>query len=124
MENKRSERPGPQRLPETVRAAVERTVQQTIGSAQSTRERAQEAVDEVVRRAETGAGVVGRSVRGAFEEARPATHDDLRQLSEQLTAVTQRLDELEKRLPEDRTQKRSRSGSRAKKRPAAAEKRA
>lgn len=91
-------RSGPQRLPEGVRDAVARTVQATVGSAQSTRDRAQEAVDEVVRRTESGAGVVRRSVRGAFEDARPATQDDVRQLRELLTEITRRLDAIERSL--------------------------
>jgi hypothetical protein len=66
-------RPAP-RLPDTVRDAVERTVQATIGQAQTTRERTQRSVDDIVRGAEEGA----KSVRKAIEAGRPATHEELR----------------------------------------------
>jgi hypothetical protein len=37
----------PQRLPDAVRDAVERTIQTTLGGAQQTRGRAQDALDDV-----------------------------------------------------------------------------
>ncbi|MEA2458314.1 MAG: hypothetical protein QOC95_1286, partial [Thermoleophilaceae bacterium] len=42
-------KPTPQRIPDAVRDAVERTIQATVGGAIETRGRAQEAVDEIVR---------------------------------------------------------------------------
>src|SRR5947208_11977896 len=51
-------KPNPQRLPDAVREAVDRTLQATRGSAETTRTRAQEAVDEIVRGAEAGAEAV------------------------------------------------------------------
>lgn len=103
----------PKDLPDTVREAVERTVQATVGSAQLTRGRAQEAVDEVVRGAETGAGAVRERVRdaeksagsvrervlGALDERRPATQDDVRDLQKALGKIADRLDAIEERLP-------------------------
>ena len=89
-----------QQVPDAVREAVERTIQATVGSAPKiSRERAQEAVDELVR----GAGASAESLRGriadAFDERRPATHDDLKEIRAELRAIGRRLDAIEKRLP-------------------------
>ena len=100
-------RTSPQRLPDTVRDAVERTVQATIGQAQTTRERTQRSVDDLVRGAEEGA----KSVRKAIDAGRPATHEEHRELEKQVRALSRRLDAIEKRLPAKRT-----TSSRAKKR--------
>jgi polyhydroxyalkanoate synthesis regulator phasin len=85
-----------------VREAVERTVQATVGSAQLTRERAQEAVDEIVRGAESGLRqsrkVVTERVR-ALDERRPVTVEDLREVRAELRAIARRLDAIEERLP-------------------------
>jgi polyhydroxyalkanoate synthesis regulator phasin len=89
----------PVELPDAVREAVDRTVQATVGSAQFTRERAQEAVDEVVRGAETRAGAVRQAVRGALEERRPATQEDMRDLAKELRSIARRLKAIEERLP-------------------------
>ena len=100
-------RTSPQRLPDAVREAVERTVQVTIGQAQTTRERTQRSVDDLVRGAEEGA----KSVRKALEAGRPATHEELGELEKEVRALRRRLDAIEKRLPAKRA-----TGSRAKKR--------
>src|SRR4051794_34908318 len=92
-----------QPVEEAVRDAVERTVAATIGSAQDTRSRAQQAVDEIVKSAEAGATQVRERVRGALEGQRPATHDDVRELQQELRAIARRLDQIEKRLPKQRT---------------------
>jgi polyhydroxyalkanoate synthesis regulator phasin len=92
-------KPAPQRLPDAVREAVEKTFQATRGSAQTTRSRAQDAVDEVVRGAEAGAGAVRERVKEAIEERRPATSDDIRELRKELRAIGRRLDRIEERLP-------------------------
>lgn len=89
----------PARLPDAVREAVERTLDATRESAQTTRSRAQEAVDELVKSAEAGAGAVRERVRGAIDERRPATSDDLRELRKELRAIGRRLDAIEERLP-------------------------
>jgi hypothetical protein len=91
-------RPTPKDVPDAVRDAVDRTVQATIGSAQLTRGRAQEAVDELVRTAEAGAGAVREAVVGAFEERRPATSDDLKELRTELRRILRRLTAIERQL--------------------------
>lgn len=124
-------------MPDALREAVERTVnatregaQETRGRTQAARSRAQVVVDEVARstrgRAQDavegiakGAEVVGERVRGAFEEARPATHDDIKDLEKELRAIGRRLDAIEERLPPERkprasTTKRSSGGRPAK----------
>src|SRR5436305_8167393 len=92
----------PARLPDAVREAVERTLDATRESAQTTRSRAQEAVDELVRGAEAGAGAVRDrvgSVGKAIDERRPVTTDDLQEIRSELRAISRRLDAIEKRLP-------------------------
>jgi hypothetical protein len=100
----------PSAVPDPVREAVERTVQATIG----TRDRAQEAMDELVRgteeragqvrrRAETGAESVRDRVRGAIEPLRPVSLEDLRGIQRELRAINRRLDEIEERLPAKRS---------------------
>lgn len=91
-------RPTRMDVPDAVRDAVDRTVQITIGSAQLTRGRAQEAVDELVRTAEAGAGAVREAVVGAFEERRPATSDDLKELRTELRRISRRLAAIERQL--------------------------
>jgi|SRR5215212_10802321 hypothetical protein len=91
-------RPIPKEMPDAVREAVDRTVQATIGSAQLGRGRAQDAVDEIVRTAEAGAGAVRERVRGAFEAGRPATSEDLREVREELRGISLRLAAIERRL--------------------------
>ena len=109
----------PPRLPDAVREAVERTLEATRESAQTTRTRAQDAVDEIVRGAEAGAGAVRERVRDVIDERRPATSDDLRELRAELRAIRRRLDAIEERLPASRSApKRTaarRSGSRGQK---------
>src|SRR3954449_7719982 len=85
----------PQRLPDAVREAVERTIQTTLGGAQQTRGRAQEAIDEVVQGAEAGAKTVRARVREAIEVTRPATSDDIRELRSEIRALSRRVEELE-----------------------------
>ena len=98
----------PAGLPDAVREAVERTLDATRESAQTTRSRAQEAVDELVKSAEAGAGAVRERVvtpraqnptGAAIDERRPATSDDLRELRKELRAIGRRLDAIEERLP-------------------------
>ena len=99
-----------------MREAVERTVQATVGSAGRTRNRAQgavddlaEAVDDLVRGAESGLARSGRAVRGAI----PATQEDLREVRAELRAIGRRLASIEERLPARRKparRKRSASG--------------
>ena len=106
-------------MPEAVRRAVKHTWESTLGSTGSTRERAQELVDEVARRAEESARAVrgaGRGVRGvgqkpreaaagvgdrvreAIGELRFASADDVERLRSEIERLGERLDEVERRL--------------------------
>jgi polyhydroxyalkanoate synthesis regulator phasin len=107
-------------MPDAVRRAVERTVQSTVGSAGLTRDRAQEIVDEVVRRAEQSAARAGRGVResvgragqrqaeaaagvgdrlrDAFPDIRVVTRDELRKLGLEIERLGKRVERLEKQL--------------------------
>ena len=104
-------KPTPQRIPDAVRDAVERTIQATVGSAQQTRGRAQDAVDEIVRGAEAGAETVRARVREAIDTTRPATYEELRDLQAELRALDRRLAAIEERLPAQVETKRARPGS-------------
>jgi polyhydroxyalkanoate synthesis regulator phasin len=109
-------------VPDAVRRAVDRTFQSTLGSAGSTRDRAQDLVDDVLRIAEQGAARAGRSVRGVREaggrasrqaeaaagvperlrdaigDLRVATREDVRALRAELEALSERVASLEARL--------------------------
>src|SRR5689334_23317546 len=103
-----------QQVPDAVRDAVERTIQATVGSAQLTRERAQDAVDDIFRNAGAGAEQLRGRISEVIEGGRPATHDDLKELRTELRAIARRLDAIEKRLPATKAAKpkaSSRSGS-------------
>jgi polyhydroxyalkanoate synthesis regulator phasin len=89
-------------MPDAVRRAVERTVQSTVGSAGLTRDRAQELVDEVVRRAEATAGV-GDRLRDAIPDIRVVTRDDLGKLTRELERLGKRLDRIEEQLAKQST---------------------
>jgi hypothetical protein len=112
-----AKRPGkPGDLPESLRDAVERTVEATLGSAGRGREAAQGAlddlagtVDELRRGAEDRLSRSRRSVTDAIEGRRLATHDDIGDLKAELRAISRRLDAIEERLPA----KRSRSGAKS-----------
>ena len=112
-----AKRPGkPGDLPESLRDAVERTVEATLGSAGRGREAAQGAlddlagtVDELRRGAEGRLSRSRRSVTEAIEGRRLATHDDIGELKAELRAISRRLDAIEERLPA----KRSRSGAKS-----------
>jgi polyhydroxyalkanoate synthesis regulator phasin len=112
----------PQRLPDAVREAVERTLQTTLGGAQQTRGRAQEALDDVVHGAEVGAKNVRARVREAIETTRPATSDDIRELREEIAALAKRVEKLEGPRTADRRPRGKGAGAAAKKKPAAAKK--
>lgn len=116
-----------QRLPDAVREAVESTVQATRESAQGTRGRAQEAVDDLVKAAEAGAEAVRErvrdagegaeavrdQVRGTLEKRRPATSDDIREIKTELRAIARRLDAIEDRLPAKRAAAKPRGSAKA-----------
>jgi hypothetical protein len=67
--------------PSELREAVERTVQSTLDS--------------------TGASLARG--RKAIEDARPATHEDIRELKAELRKIGRRLDAIEERLPAKRS---------------------
>jgi hypothetical protein len=99
----------PSELPDALRDAVERTVDATLGSAGRGREAAQGAlddlagtVDELRRGAEDRLSRSRRSVAGAIEGRRLATHDDIGELKAELRAIGRRLDAIEARLPAKR----------------------
>jgi chromosome segregation ATPase len=98
--------------PSELREAVERTVQNTLGSAERQRERTQGALDDLVgtmdqlrRGAEAGLARGRKAVAGAIEERRPATYEDIRELKAELRRISRRLDAIEERLPAKRTRK-------------------
>jgi hypothetical protein len=100
----------PSELPDALRDAVERTVEATLGSAGRSREAAQGAlddlagtVDELRRGAEDRLSRSRRSVAGAIEGRRLATHDDIGELKAELRAIRRRLDAIEERLPAKRS---------------------
>jgi len=81
-------------------------------------EAVRETLDELVKSAGAGAGVVRERVRGALEdleERRPATQDDISALRKELRALGRRLDAIEERLPAQKRPASARgSGSKAK----------
>jgi polyhydroxyalkanoate synthesis regulator phasin len=115
-------------MSDAVRRAVEKTVQSTVGSAAMTRERAQDLVDDVVRRAEQGAARAGRGVReaghlpaeaaagvgdrlrDAILDLRVATREDIRSLGSEIERLAARVDRLEREVRGLRTSR----GSKAK----------
>ena len=94
---------------DSVRAAVERTMKATAGSAATTRERASELVDEVVRRGveardelarrgqAAGAGLAKRGQEAGAELARRG-QEATGEVSRRLESLEQRLAELERQL--------------------------
>lgn len=99
----------PKELPDSLREAVERTVDATLGSAGRGREAAQGALDDVVnsvdelrRGAELRLSRSRRSMSEAIEGRRPANLEDIRELKAELRAIGRRLDALEERLPAKR----------------------
>jgi hypothetical protein len=92
--------------PADLRDAVERTVQSTLGSAERRRDRT---VDNLRSAAESG---LARG-RKAIDEARPATHEDIRELKAELRRIGRRLDAIEERLPAKRASAKRASAKRA-----------
>ena len=84
---------------ETLRGAVDKTYQATVGQAQVTRDRAQDLVDEITQAA-------GR-VRGALDDLRLASAEDLRALRRRVTALERRVAELEGKKPARKPAKRT-----------------
>jgi hypothetical protein len=82
--------------PSELRDAVERTVQASVDSAERQRDRT---VDNL--RSAAGAGIARG--RKAIDDARPATHEDIRELKAELRRIGRRLDAIEGRLPAKRS---------------------
>lgn len=95
---------GDRSLQEALRAAVERTLAATAGSASETRGRAQELLDDVAKRGqearEASASVTTRVV-DAIQEMRLASGEEVRALDEQLAAVERRVADLEQRFRDE-----------------------
>jgi len=88
-------------LQEALRAAVERTLAATAGSASQTRGRAQELLDDVAKRgqeAREASALVTTRVVDAIQEMRLASGEDVRALDEQLASIERRVADLEQRL--------------------------
>jgi polyhydroxyalkanoate synthesis regulator phasin len=106
----------PKELPDSLREAVDRTVEATLGSAERSREAAQGALDDVVQSvddlrkgAEQRFAKSRRSMAEAIEGRRPASYDDVRELKAELRAIGRRLDAIEERLPKRAPARRSTS---------------
>lgn len=87
---------------ESVRRAVERTFATTVGSsAELTREKAHELVDEVAKRGEAGsrlAADISARLRDVVLELPLATGDDVKSLREEMHGLADRVAVLERRL--------------------------
>jgi polyhydroxyalkanoate synthesis regulator phasin len=88
-------------IPDALREAVERTVRATV----DTRERAQDAVDDLAgtvedlrKEAERNISRSRRSVRAAVGERLPATQEDVKALRTELRRIVKRLEAIEKKL--------------------------
>jgi polyhydroxyalkanoate synthesis regulator phasin len=110
----------PAGVPDAVRRAVERTIESTVGAGAQTRERAQDLVDDVLRRTEQGAQRATRGVRDvtdkqreaasgvgerlltAIQDLRFATGDDVRDLHAAIARLERRVAKLEKPAPAKR----------------------
>jgi polyhydroxyalkanoate synthesis regulator phasin len=105
--------PAPDGVAEAVRSAVERTMRATAGSATTTRERAAELVDDVVRKGhqardqlarrgqEAGAGIARRGQEAGAELARRG-QEATGEVGRRIELLERRLAELEDRLGEAR----------------------
>lgn len=92
------------RIPDAVRAAVERTMRATAGSAASTRARAADLVDEVVRRSRDARGGIARRGQEAGAEigrrGQEAGVGLIRRGQDATGEVGRRIEALERRLAE------------------------
>ena len=85
-----AQRQTPKDAAESLRTAVDRTVQATVGQAAVTRDRAQDLVDDVAQAA-------GR-VRDVLEDLRVATKEDIRDLRDLVLSMQSRISTLEANL--------------------------
>lgn len=89
---------GPEAVGEALRNAVERTLAATAESATSTRERAQDLLDDVVRRGQSARHEVARRGESATTRLAEAIGDLRAADREGLERITERLGTLERRL--------------------------
>jgi polyhydroxyalkanoate synthesis regulator phasin len=103
---------GERGLQEALRAAVERTLAATAGSAAQQRGRAQELLDEVARRGQEARASVTRHGQDAREasssatarvieairEMRLATGEEVRAIGDEVRAIGEQLDTIERRV--------------------------
>lgn len=103
--------PGDRGLQEALRTAVERTLAATAGSAEQTRGRAQELLDEVARRGQEARETVARRgqeardasasvtsrVVEAIGEMRLASADEVRAIADRVESIERRVADLEQR---------------------------
>lgn len=96
--NPPDERAGSEGVGDSLRTAVERTLAATADSAEGTRQRGQELLDDVVRRAQVARDEVARRgeeattrLAEAISELRRADAEGIEELSERLEAVERRL---------------------------------
>jgi polyhydroxyalkanoate synthesis regulator phasin len=74
-----------------VRSAVDEAFAAAAGQAHTTRERAQDLVGDLTQAA--------GGVRGALDDLRPATSGDLRELRDEVRALSERISALERERP-------------------------
>lgn len=89
---------------DAVRTAVERTMRATAGSAASTRERAAELVDDVVRRGREARDELTRRGQEAGAELARRGQEATGEVGRRLEVLERRLAELEERLGEPRAE--------------------
>lgn len=86
-------------IPESLRAAIERTIAATGEQAAGTRERAQEWLDEVARRGQEASSELTHRFLEALQDRRLATGEDVRAIQKKLAALERKVAALEKRVP-------------------------
>jgi polyhydroxyalkanoate synthesis regulator phasin len=94
---------------ESLRAAIERTMRATAGSAASSRERAAELLDEVVRRGQEAGSELARRGQEAGVELARRGQEATGEVGRRLESLEQRLAELEARLEAESSKAREKS---------------
>lgn len=104
-------------LAEALRVAVERTMQATTGSAATTRERANELVDEVVRRGRDARDQLARAGQEAGMELARRGQEATGEVGRRLELLERRLAELERALEREGAQPKGPGGGEASSKP-------
>jgi polyhydroxyalkanoate synthesis regulator phasin len=94
---------------ESLRSAIERTMRATAGSAASSRERAAELLDEVVRRGQEAGSELARRGQEAGVELARRGQEATGEVGRRLELLEQRLAELEARLEAESSTQRAES---------------